>query len=141
MHWNFKPEAPYFVLDPEGDGITYFETIEERDAFAASRIDGYKDVDNSWAEAVDYIIAGVVTHRATQTDREDRPDDLDEEGNSGDGSNWEEDEEYRCNYKLLPLAENPDNTAPVVEYVDVAPGHELAGAAVFFRNGRAFTRD
>lgn len=117
MHWNFKPEAPYFVLDPEDGGITYHETIEARDAYAAKCIDGYKDVDNSWAEAVDYIIAGVVTHRATQTDREDRPDDLDEEGNSGDGSNWEADEEYRCNYKLLPLAENPDNTAPVVEDV------------------------
>lgn len=26
-------------------------------------------------------------------------------------------------------------------HVDVAPGHELAGTAVFFRNGRAFVRD
>ena len=30
MHWNFKKEKPYFVLDPEGDGISYFETIEDR---------------------------------------------------------------------------------------------------------------
>ena len=26
---------------------------------------------------------------------------------SGDGSNWEADEEYRCNYKLLPLDPQP----------------------------------
>ena len=106
MHWNFKPEAPYFVLDPEGYGITYFETIEARDAFAQDRIDQARDGDG-WQEEVEYIIAGVVTHAATQTDREDRPDDLDEEGNSGDGSNWEADEEYRCNYKLLPLDPQP----------------------------------
>lgn len=110
MHLNFKPEAPYFVIDPEGDGLTFHETIEARDAYAAECIDEYKDFDNSWSEAVAYIIAGVVTHRATQTDREERPDDLDEDGNSGDGSNWEPDEEYRCNYKLLPVPTMADQT-------------------------------
>lgn len=57
------------------------------------------------AVAAQLGVSRAFIYRATQTDREDRPDDLDEDGNSGDGSNWEADEEYRCNYKLLPLSE------------------------------------
>lgn len=106
MHWNFKPEAPYFVLDPEGDGITYFETIEERDAFAQDRIDQARDGDG-WQEEVEYIIAGVVTHAATQTERQDRPDDVDENGEDSNGDFWDPYEQFRCNYKLLPLDPQP----------------------------------
>lgn len=109
MHWNFKSEAPYFVLDPEGDGITYFETIEERDSFAQDRIDQARDTDG-WMEEVEYIIAGVVTHRATQTERQDRPDDLDENSADSNGDYWDPDEICRCNYKLLPLSENDQCT-------------------------------
>ena len=102
MRANFKPEAAYFVLDPGGDGLCYFATAEERDVFADACIDGYRDADG-WPEAVDYIIAGVVTHRATQTEREDRPNDLDEDGRDSKGDYWDPDELGRCNYKMLPV--------------------------------------
>jgi len=102
MHWNFKKDHPYFVLDPEGDGITYFRTIEERDRFASECIAAYLD-NGTWNADVTNVVAGVVTHRATETDREDRPAELDEEGCDGEGSYWESDCVYRCNYKLLPV--------------------------------------
>ena len=49
------------------------------------------------------VVAGVVTHSAQETDREDRPSELDEEGCDGDGIYWDPDCEYRCNYKLMPV--------------------------------------
>jgi hypothetical protein len=101
MHCNFKKDRPYFVLDPEGDGITYFETIEERDKFADECIKQY--LYDEWSEEVTNVVAGVVTHSTQQTDREDRPAELDEEGCDGDGLYWDPDCEYRCNYKLLPV--------------------------------------
>ena len=101
MHWNFKKDRPYFVLDPEGDGISYFETIEERDKFAEECIRQY--LDDAWSEEVVHVVAGVVTHSAQQTERQDRPEELDEEGCDGDGIYWDPDLEYRCNYEMLPL--------------------------------------
>lgn len=101
MHWNFKKDRPYFVLDPEGDGITYFKTISERDKFADECIQQY--LDHTWNEEVVNVVAGVVTHSAQQTDREDRPAELDEEGYDGDGIYWNPDFDYMCNYKLLPV--------------------------------------
>ena len=93
---------PYFVFDPQGDGFSYFETVEERDTFTKGVIDNY--LDDTWDDEVSDIIAGVITHSVVQTDRTDRPadDDIDEDGLDGDGAYWEADLEYRCNYKLNP---------------------------------------
>ena len=106
MHWNFEKDRLYFVLDPEGDGITYFETIEERDAFAAESVKQYIDPAwNEWDENVEYVVAGIVTHRAQQVDRIDRPDALDEEDCDGEGRYWPPDCLYKCGYKLLPAGD------------------------------------
>ena len=102
MHWHFKPEAPFFILDPEGDGLTYFETAAERDTAAAELIKNYLDADG-WGEGVEYLVAGTITHRATETNRQDRPADLDEDGIDGEGVWWGPDVEYRCGYQMLPV--------------------------------------
>ena len=101
MHWNFKKGRLYFVLDPEGNGISYFETIEERDDYAQECIQQY--LDGAWSEEVVNVVAGVVTHSAQETDREERPDELDDEDCDDGGIYWEPDCDYRCNYKLLPV--------------------------------------
>ena len=104
MNWNFKTTHPYFVNDPEGDGMMYFETAEERDTYAAKCVEAYLDYyDGAWSEEVTSVIAGVVTHSAQQVDRVDRPDDVDEEGIDGEGRYWDSDWDYVCNYKMLPV--------------------------------------
>ena len=107
MNRNFSHSKPYFVYDPEGDGLTYFETQEERDAFAQECIRNYLDPDG-WSVEVVNVVAGVVTHSAQQVDREDRPDELDEEGVDESGAYWDPDWEYKCNYALRPVGKEDE---------------------------------
>jgi len=82
--------------------------MEERDAYAKECIQSY--LDDWWNESVSRIVAGVLTHRVKQTDREERPDTLDEDGCDEDGYAWG-DYDYSCNYELLPiLAKNAPET-------------------------------
>lgn len=89
------------MLDPDGDGIAYFETIEERDKYAADCIQQY--LNDAWSKEVTSVVAGVVTHSVQEIDRKDRPENLDEEGCDGEGIYWDSGCEYICNYKLLPV--------------------------------------
>lgn len=102
MHWNFHAERPYFVLDPEGEGIVYFATAAERDAHAKTIIEGYLDTDG-WSEAVEYIICGEVTHASTRCNIMQRPAVIDEDGIDEDGEYWDSDAAFKCNYEMLPI--------------------------------------
>lgn len=104
-HYATK-EYRYWVYSPEGDGMLFFRSPQARDEFAASVIPDYMDGDN-WTESVDQVCCGVVTHLSTEVDRQERPDDLDEEGIAGDGTYWDSDCTHRCNYKMLPLPSEP----------------------------------
>lgn len=107
MNWNFNKDTPYFVYDPEGSGLTYFETIEQRDAYAAECVEDYLESYDGWSsEEVTNVVAGVVTRSAQQVDRIDRPDDIDEEGIDGEGRYWDSDWDYVCNYKMLPVEDS-----------------------------------
>lgn len=110
MLWNFRKGYNFFVFDPEVGGIAYFKTADERDRYAADCIHQYPETDG-WAEDVVSVVAAVVTHSAQQIGLEDRPDNLDEYGCDDDGTYWERDCEYRCNYKLLPVDSGQDGTA------------------------------
>lgn len=101
MNWNFKKETPYFVMDPEGDGMSYFETIEERDRYAKECLMQY--LADGWDPEVVNLVAGVVTHSAQEVDHIDRPLDLDEDGCDDEGVYWDPDWEYVCDYKMLPV--------------------------------------
>jgi hypothetical protein len=92
------------MYEPEGDGMQFFATVEERDRVAKIAIANCLDSEG-WDEFVEDIVCGEVTHKATQVEREDRPEDseLDDDGMTEDGSYWDNDYEFKCNYKLLPL--------------------------------------
>jgi hypothetical protein len=93
----------YFVYDIESVGFETFDTAEERDAEANARIQDY--LDDGWSEDVVNVCVGEVTHQATETDRVDRPpqEEIDENGEDGEGNNWRHDFDYICNYALLPI--------------------------------------
>lgn len=96
-------ERPYFVHDPQGDGFVFFATEKERDDHAQDCIQAY--LDDGWDEEVENVVAGVLTHKATQTDKIERPPDeeIDEDGMDEEGNNWANDFDFICDYKLLPL--------------------------------------
>lgn len=101
-YWPAK-ERPFFVYDPEGDGFVYFATEQERDDHAHDCIQAY--LNDGWSEEVVNVVAGVLTHRAAQVDRIDRPpkEEIGEDGCDEDGNYWPEEFDYICDYKLLPL--------------------------------------
>jgi len=107
MHCNFKKETPYFVFDPEGDGMEYFDTEEDRDKAASKAIEKYIDTDG-WDPEVVHVTVGVVTHSAQKCDIQERPteEEFDEDGCDNDGVYWDSDCMYICNYKMLPILES-----------------------------------
>lgn len=103
--WKIHPSRPYFVFDPEVDGFAYFATEEERDRYAKDAIAEY--LDDGWMEEVVNVVAGKLTHRATEVNRVDRPPDseFDEDGLDSDGVAWDSEWDYICGYELKPLGE------------------------------------
>ena len=89
----------YFLNDPE-NGFETFLTAEERDNVAAESIEHY--LQDGWDESVTNVVTGVITHVATQTNRVERPSELDEDGCDEDGYDWDE-FDHRCDYKMLPV--------------------------------------
>ena len=99
MRW-FDPSHPFFLADPENNGITYFDNIEERDAAATRTIAEYLDA-GLWGDGVDRIHVGVVTGCAEKVDWVKRPADEDLDDNqSGDGEYWEEGVDEKFNIKI-----------------------------------------
>jgi hypothetical protein len=95
-HKDFR----FWYYSPEGEGMTFFRTAENRDEYARKDMSGY--LDGEWAEEVEWCCAGEMTHLAQQTDRKDRPTDQEEL----EEENWPEGIDYQCNYALLPLGAN-----------------------------------
>ena len=81
-------EYRYWLYDPEGDGMVYFRTPAERDKQAARAIDAY--LDDGWADEVELVAAGELTHFAQVTDKRMRPadEDLDDEMRDSEGIEW-----------------------------------------------------
>lgn len=92
----------YFSYDSEGNGYDTHKTMEEAVAQATGGIASY--LEDGWDESVTQVVCGVITHRATQTDREDRPSEINEEGCDGEGYYWGPDEKWSCNYKMKTIA-------------------------------------
>ena len=93
----------YFVYDAESCGFDTFDIVEKRDAEANACIQNY--LDDGWDEDVINVVAGEITHQATQTDLVERPpqDEIDENGEDSQGVHWDGDFDYTCNYELLPI--------------------------------------
>jgi hypothetical protein len=101
-------QKQYFTYCPE-NGIEFFDDIEKRDARAKELTENW--LDDGWAEEVEQVIAGEVTHIATKTDVVKKPDDseIDEDGNDEDGNYWGGDFTEVCNYKMMPLPKPPSD--------------------------------
>ena len=104
--WYPTAEYRFFLFDPGGNGMAYFKTAEERDAYADDEIHLW--CDDGWSEEVKNVIAGEVTHHTVRTNviarpvREDYDSDEDfeyavEEFSCHTGA------DYTCNYELKPI--------------------------------------
>ena len=90
----------YWLYDPEGDGITYYRTKDDRDDAGRKAIASYLEPDG-WGEAVEFVAAGEVTHIA-HLDLVLRPQELDDDGCDDEGIYWG-DTESMGNYTFEPL--------------------------------------
>ena len=100
---NPDKEYKYFLFDPLGDGFVFYKSAKDRDDDAQDTIDSY--LDETWDEAVEQVWTGEITGICKQVNREDRPNDIDEEGYSNDGEWWPDNIDYRCSYALTPILE------------------------------------
>ncbi len=105
-HWSRLPTAKHrhILYSPEGDGLMFFASIADRDEYA-NRFVIMDYLDDGWAEEVELVFAGEITHIATKTNVTHKPEVTDDM--SEDEIAEIEDEfgefEYRCSYKMLPL--------------------------------------
>lgn len=95
------PDYRYWLCDPGGDGMVYYRTREDRDKAGEAAIAACLDADG-WAEDVECVAAGEVTHVAQCLDRKERPTNLDADGCDDDGVYWG-DCDSMGNYTLEPL--------------------------------------
>lgn len=106
-NYTFHPdiEHRFFLYDPEGNGLMYFKTAEERDAYSTDVIRSC--LDEYWSESVSHIIAGEVTHHTVRCNVELPPRrsefDSDEEYEDAIEEFGDSDVHYKCDYKLAPL--------------------------------------
>jgi hypothetical protein len=100
-------EHTFWVYSPEGDGMTFWKTEQERNDYTEREIKSYLDdrAWNEWIEEVEWVCAGVVTHRAKAVDIMCRVGELDDEGYDENDEYWEAEAEIKCNYALRPIQE------------------------------------
>ena len=98
------PEYRFWLYDSEGDGMVYYRTKEARDADAELAIEAY--LDDGWAEEVEWVSAGEVTHFAQCLNKTMRPDVLDESECDDEGTQWPDGMEWRGTYKLESVTPN-----------------------------------
>jgi hypothetical protein len=107
-----QPGIPFFLCDPEGDGMTFYRTVEARDAAAAEAIPGY--LDDTQSDDVTGVMAGAITHHTVACEVQFAPVrkhfDSDEEFENAQSEFGGLDYEYCCNYKLVPLADPGEST-------------------------------
>lgn len=103
------PEFRFFLYDPEGDGMRFYRSVEDRDADAQEAIAGY--LDDGWSEEVKNVVAGEITHHTVPRNVQRRPQREDfateaehEEALSEGNFSWN-DFDYTCDYSLAPIAD------------------------------------
>ena len=107
LRYTPDSEHRFFCYSPEGDGLTFWTTAEERDGYAADQIRTYLD-DNVWYEDVEGLFGGVVTHITEKTDILRPQGELDEDGYDQNGEGpFPQPDCTLCNYELQPLPAAP----------------------------------
>ena len=100
---NPTAEYRFFYYDGEGDGFVYFKCAQLRDECVNDAIQDH--LWDTWDESVENIIVGEVTGKSTKVNVKLRPSELDEDGLDEDGTYWESNWDYTCNYKALSFDE------------------------------------
>lgn len=117
-NFNRKPSPNYrfFMFDPEGDGLLFFRTEEERDAVADVRIQQYL-ADDGWLESVEDVFTGYVTGHAVPADVEFLPlrwefeaDEAYQAAQDELGFYEVDDHDHRCNYRLADINDPGEST-------------------------------
>ena len=96
-------EFRFFLYDPEGEGLMYYDSKEERDVYADKCIAEYRDDYDGWCEWVEYLSIGEVTHYPQVTNKQERPLELDENQCDSKGNHWSDDVEWFGNYTMEPV--------------------------------------
>lgn len=131
----------FFVCCPES-GFDCFLTRDAALDEANERIQGY--LGDGWSEEVTGVCVGKITHRAKMCDQVFPDGEIDEDGNDEAREYWDPDWDYKCNYKMLPVEQNPaPEAAKLVEALDRIKGmdsmsyHSLESAKIVARNALA----
>lgn len=96
------PDATHIhgLYDPNGEGVTFHESREDRDAYAKEVLKEYLS-EGEWNEEVTQVFAFVVTDRVAAVNIIERKGELDDDGYDEEGNYWESAEfDYTCNYEL-----------------------------------------
>ena len=101
----------FFVYCNES-GFELFETLDDALDSADERIQGY--LEDAWSDEVTSVCAGKITHRAKMCDQVFPDGEIDEDGIDEAGEYWDSNYECKCNYKMLPVEQNP---APDVSHI------------------------
>ena len=93
----------YGLYDSYGEGVTFHESREDRDAYAKKVIKEYLSEDE-WHEEVTQVFAFVVTDRATAVNIIERKGELDDDGYDENDEYWPyHGVDYKCDYELKPF--------------------------------------
>ena len=104
IRYNPGPSHRFFVHDPNGDGISFWQSEAERDQAAKEAIQGYLS-DGEWHEDVVCVVVGVVTHKAEAVNIQHPVGEIDDEGYDEAGEYWPDPDARYCDYALVPLEE------------------------------------
>lgn len=96
-------EFCFFLYDPEGEGMMYYDSREQRDKCAAVSLRFYKDDYDGWNDEVEYMSIGEVTDFPQVMNKIERPLKLDENQCDSTGRHWPDDVEWFGNYTMEPV--------------------------------------
>lgn len=103
LDFKTRPTAEYSYFYYSDGGHLYFKTELERDFALDIEIQEYLDACDGWNEEVEFITVGKVSGTVIKVDVEHRPsdEDLDEDDCDGEGQHWDNDFQFKCNYKAV----------------------------------------
>lgn len=96
-------EFCFFLYDPEGEGMMYYNSKEQRDKSAAQSLEFYKDDYSGWNEEVEYVSVGEVTDFPQVMNKIEKPSELDDYQCDNAGRHWPDDVEWFGDYTLEPV--------------------------------------
>ena len=106
-----KYKTSYRVYDPN-EGYVYFATFELALKYANELLDICRTEtifdDMGWDSETENIVIEKceVVYAATQVNRVDKPDNLDEDDCDENGEQWDTRFDYICDYQMLPIKQN-----------------------------------